>query len=144
MGNAFISNPFFILTGNFQVWYHEWLAAQVQARYIRTQIAHDKITLILFMGWMKKIQWVEKRRLVVSYFICTNRRTTHHMRKSFFEFGTWYLCGYIPEWFIITSTDNMFVGYQFLSSWNLRKGENKLLVRFRSPFRGSNASMGNQ
>ena len=67
-------------------------------------------------------------------FVLTEEQSAHEEIFLVFE-GLYTYADIFLNGALLQRTDNMFVGYRIPVKRNLRKGENKLLVRFRSPIR---------
>ena len=71
---------------------------------------------------------------IVRLFVLTEEQSAHEEIFLVFE-GLDTYADIFLNGALLQRTDNMFVGYRIPVKRNLRKGENKLLVRFRSPIR---------
>ena len=135
-GNALAQNLFLHTNWEFSKYgSHEWLAAQVPGTVHQDLIAHDKLPDPFYGMNEKEIQWVENEDwLYRTSFVLTEEQSAHEEIFLVFE-GLDTYADIFLNGALLQRTDNMFVGYRIPVKRNLRKGENKLLVRFRSPIR---------
>lgn len=113
----------------------EWLSAQVPGTVHQDLIAHDKLPDPFYGMNEQKIQWVEKEDwLYRTSFVLTEEQLHHEGVYLVFEGLDTYADVFLNG-SLLLKADNMFVGYRVPVKSVLRKGENKLVVRFRSPIR---------
>lgn len=114
---------------------NEWLPAQVPGTVHQDLIAHDKLPDPFYGMNEQKIQWVEKEDwLYRTSFVLTEDELAHEGAFLVFEGLDTYADVFLNGARLL-GADNMFVGYRVPVKGVLKKGENKLLVRFRSPIR---------
>lgn len=114
---------------------NEWLSAQVPGTVHQDLIAHDKLPDPFYGMNEQKIQWVEKEDwLYRTSFVLTEEQLHHEGVYLVFEGLDTYADVFLNG-SLLLKADNMFVGYRVPVKSVLRKGENKLVVRFRSPIR---------
>ena len=98
-------------------------------------IAHDKLPAPFYGMNEQKIQWVEKEDwLYRTSFVLTEEQLHHEGVYLVFEGLDTYADVFLNG-SLLLKADNMFVGYRVPVKSVLRKGENRLVVRFRSPIR---------
>ena len=113
---------------------NEWLSAQVPGTVHQDLIAHDKLPDPFYGMNEQKIQWVEKEDwLYRTSFVLTEEQLHHEGVYLVFEGLDTYADVFLNG-SLLLKADNMFVGYRVPVKSVLRKGENKLVVRLRSPF----------
>ena len=114
---------------------NEWLSAKVPGTVHQSLIEHQRIPDPFFGKNEEKVQWVENEEWIY--------RTSFHVDEAelqrgaaslIFEGLDTYADVYLNGALLLKS-DNMFVGYTIPVKSVLRKGENKLAVRFRSPIK---------
>ena len=114
---------------------NEWLSAQVPGTVHQDLIAHDKLPDPFYGMNEQKIQWVEKEDwLYRTSFVLTEEQLHHEGVYLVFEGLDTYADVFLNG-SLLLKADNMFVGYRVPVKSVLRKGENRLVVRFRSPIR---------
>lgn len=114
---------------------NEWLTAEVPGTVHQDLLAHGKLPDPFYGMNEQKIQWVEKEDwLYRTSFVLTEEQLNNEGAFLVFEGLDTYADVFLNGSLVLKS-DNMFVGYRVPVKPVLRKGENKLLIRFRSPIR---------
>lgn len=114
---------------------NEWLPAQVPGTVHQDLMAHDRLPDPFYGMNEQKIQWVEKEDwLYRTSFVLTEEQLRHEGVYLVFEGLDTYADVFLNG-SLLLKADNMFVGYRLPVGPVLRKGENRLVVRFRSPIR---------
>lgn len=113
----------------------EWLPAVVPGTVHQDLIAQGKLPDPFYGMNEKEIQWVEEEDwLYRTSFILSEEQLTHQEIFLVFE-GLDTYADVSLNGASILKADNMFIGYRVPVKHFLKRGENKLLVRFRSPIR---------
>lgn len=114
---------------------NEWLPAVVPGTVHQDLIAQGKLPDPFYGMNEDEIQWVEDEDwLYRTSFTLTEEQLAHQEIFLVFE-GLDTYADVSLNGACILKADNMFVGYRVPVKHFLRKGENKLLVSFRSPLR---------
>ena len=113
----------------------EWLDATVPGTVHQDLMAHDRLPDPFYGMNEQKIQWVEKEDWLyrTSFVLSQEQLDSDDVTLVFKGLDTYadvYLNGAL-----VLKADNMFVGYRIPVKPVLRSGENRLVVRFRSPIR---------
>ena len=110
----------------------EWLSAKVPGTVHQDLIDHGKLENPFFGMNEEKVQWVEKENwLYRTTFQVDEKQLERGAAVLSFEGLDTYADVYLNGSLLLKS-DNMFVGYTIPVKSVLRKGENKLMIRFRS------------
>lgn len=114
---------------------NEWLTAEVPGTVHQDLLAHDKLPDPFYGMNEEKIQWVEKEDwLYRTSFVLSEEEMSAEGVFLVFEGLDTYADVFLNG-ALLLKTDNMFVGYRKPVKSVLKKGENKLVIRFRSPIR---------
>lgn len=114
---------------------HEWLSAEVPGTVHQDLLAHDKLPDPFYGMNEEKIQWVEKEDwLYRTSFVVSEEEMSAEGTFLVFEGLDTYADVFLNG-ALLLKADNMFVGYRVPVKSVLKKGENKLVIRFRSPIR---------
>lgn len=112
---------------------HEWLSAEVPGTVHQDLLAHDKLPDPFYGMNEEKIQWVEKEDwLYRTSFVVSEEEMSAEGTFLVFEGLDTYADVFLNG-ALLLKADNMFVGYRVPVKSVLKKGENKLVIRFRSP-----------
>ena len=113
----------------------EWLDATVPGTVHQDLMAHDRLPDPFYGMNEQKIQWVEKEDwLYRTSFVLSQEQLDSDDVTLVFEGLDTYADVYLNG-ALVLKADNMFVGYRIPVKPVLRSGENRLVVRFRSPIR---------
>ena len=111
---------------------NEWLPAKVPGTVHQDLINQGKLENPFFGMNEKKVQWVEKENWLYRVaFQVDSAQLDRGAAELCFEGLDTYADVYLNGSLLLKS-DNMFVGYTLPVKSVLRKGENKLMIRFRS------------
>lgn len=114
---------------------NEWLAAEVPGTVHQDLLTHGKLPDPFYGMNEEKIQWVEKEDwLYRTSFVLSEEEMGAEGAFLVFEGLDTYADVFLNG-ALLLQADNMFVGYRVLVKSVLKKGENKLVIRFRSPIR---------
>ena len=114
---------------------HEWLSAEVPGTVHQDLLAHDKLPDPFYGMNEEKIQWVEKEDwLYRTSFVVSEEEMSAEGTFLVFEGLDTYADVFLNG-ALLLKADNMFVGYRVPVKSVLKKGENKLVICFRSPIR---------
>lgn len=114
---------------------HEWLTAEVPGTVHQDLLAHDKLPNPFYGMNEEKIQWVEKEDwLYRTSFVLSEEEMSAEGTFLVFEGLDTYADVFLNG-ALLLQADNMFVGYRVPVKSVLKKGENKLVICFRSPIR---------
>lgn len=113
----------------------EWFAAEVPGTVHQDLLTHHKLPDPFYGMNEEKIQWVEKEDWLyrTSFVLSAEEMGSEEVFLVFEGLDTYadvFLNGAL-----LLQADNMFVGYRVPVKSVLKKGENKLVIRFRSPIR---------
>lgn len=113
----------------------EWLPATVPGTVHQDLMALGKLPDPFYGMNEKEIQWVEDEDwLYWTSFVLSEEQLAHQEIFLVFD-GLDTYADVSLNGACILKADNMFVGYRVPVKHVLRSGENKLLIRFRSPIR---------
>lgn len=110
-----------------------WLAAKVPGTVHQDLIDHGKLPNPFYGMNESKVQWVEEKDWTYrTTFTVTEENLQREAADLKLEGVDTYADVYLNG-SLLLKADNMFVGYTLPVKEVLRKGENKLMIRFRSP-----------
>ena len=114
---------------------NEWLSAKVPGTVHQDLIDHKRLPDPFYGKNEERVQWVENEEWVYrTSFQVSEEDLQRGAASLVFEGLDTYADVYLNG-SLLVKTDNMFVGYNLPVKSVLRKGENKLAVRFRSPIK---------
>ncbi len=112
---------------------NEWMSARVPGTVHQDLLDHGRLPDPFYGMNEQKVQWVEKEDwLYRTVFTVTADQLKSHAAWLTFEGLDTYADVYLNG-SLLLKADNMFVGHKLAVKDVLREGENRLMIRFRSP-----------